>query len=44
MSSPADFPRPSMISVNGVDLEVFEAGHENAGKPLVLCHGWPEHA
>lgn len=44
MSSPADFPQPSMISVNGVDLEVFEAGHENAGKPLVLCHGWPEHA
>jgi pimeloyl-ACP methyl ester carboxylesterase len=33
-----------MISVNGVELEVFEAGRENAGKPIVLCHGWPEHA
>lgn len=33
-----------MISVNGVALEVFEAGKENAGKPIVLCHGFPEHA
>jgi pimeloyl-ACP methyl ester carboxylesterase len=33
-----------MISVNGVRLEVFETGQENAGKPIVLCHGWPEHA
>ena len=38
------FPSPSMISVNGIELEVFEAGRENAGKPIVLCHGWPEHA
>jgi pimeloyl-ACP methyl ester carboxylesterase len=30
--------------VNGVELEVFEAGQENAGNPIVLCHGWPEHA
>ena len=36
-----DFPQPEMIAVNGVELEVFSAG---AGKPLVLCHGWPEHA
>ena len=36
-----DFPSPEMIAVNGVELEVFQAG---AGKPLVLCHGWPEHA
>ena len=42
--NPADFPEPSLISVNGVGLEVFEAGRENAGKPIVLCHGWPEHA
>ncbi len=21
---------------------MFEAGRENAGRPLVLCHGWPE--
>ncbi len=38
------FPKPSLISVNGVTLEVFEAGRHNAGKPIVLCHGWPEHA
>jgi len=30
--------------VNGVELEVFEAGQENTGNPVVLCHGWPEHA
>lgn len=41
---PADFPEPTMISVNGVELEVFEAGRQNAGNPIVLCHGWPEHA
>lgn len=44
MSNPAAFPKPTMIAVNGVELEVFEAGRENAGKPIVLCHGWPEHA
>lgn len=37
-----DFPRPTRVSVNGVELEVFEAGRENAGRPIVLCHGWPE--
>ena len=36
-----DFPQPEMIEVNGVTLEVFSAGQ---GTPLVLCHGWPEHA
>ncbi len=44
MSSPTDFPKPTVVSVNGVELEVFEAGRENAGNPIVLCHGWPEHA
>ncbi len=39
-----DFPKPTLISVNGVELEVFEAGQQNIGKPIVLCHGWPEHA
>ncbi|WP_428673676.1 alpha/beta fold hydrolase [Roseibium sp.] len=39
-----DFPAPTLVSVNGVELEVFEAGRENAGNPIVLCHGWPEHA
>jgi len=44
MSNPIDFPKPKLILVNGVELEVFEAGQENAGNPIVLCHGWPEHA
>ncbi|WFE28233.1 alpha/beta hydrolase [Solwaraspora sp. WMMD791] len=39
-----NFPEPSLVPVNGVKLEVFEAGRRNAGKPIVLCHGWPEHA
>ncbi|GIE99231.1 alpha/beta fold hydrolase [Paractinoplanes rishiriensis] len=39
-----DFPESTLIAVNGVELEVFEAGRRNAGKPIVLCHGWPEHA
>ncbi len=43
MFNPADFPDPTVIPVNGVELEVFEAGQESA-KPIVLCHGWPEHA
>jgi pimeloyl-ACP methyl ester carboxylesterase len=42
MHGPADFPEPSLVSVNGVELEVFEAGRQNAGRPIVLCHGWPE--
>lgn len=44
MFNPTDFPKPTLISVNGVKLEVFEAGRQNTGKPIVLCHGWPEHA
>lgn len=35
------FPKAEIIPVNGIELEVFSAG---AGKPIVLCHGWPEHA
>ena len=42
--NPTEFPKPTMISVNGVELEVFEAGQQNAKKPIVLCHGFPEHA
>lgn len=38
------FPAPTFVDVNGVTLEVFEAGQENKGNPIVLCHGWPEHA
>ena len=44
MTTPTDFPEPTLVPVNGVELEVFEAGRENEGKPIVLCHGWPEHA
>lgn len=44
MFDPSNFPAPTMIPVDGVQLEVFEAGRENAGNPIVLCHGWPEHA
>ena len=40
----SDFPTPTMIEANGVELEVFEAGKENKGNPILLCHGWPEHA
>lgn len=36
------FPLPEMIDTNGITLEVFTAGEK--GKPIVLCHGWPEHA
>lgn len=40
----SDFPTPTLISVNGITLEVFEAGQQNTGNPIILCHGWPEHA
>ncbi|WP_286856995.1 MULTISPECIES: alpha/beta fold hydrolase [Sphingobacterium] len=42
--NPIAFPEATMISVNGVVLEVFEAGQKNSGKPIMLCHGFPEHA
>lgn len=41
MHDPA-FPTPSTITVNGIELEVFEAGQQHTGKPIVLCHGWPD--
>lgn len=44
MTTVTDFPSPSLIALNGIELEVFEAGQENKGNPIVLCHGWPEHA
>ena len=40
--NPTDFPEPTVIAVNGVELEVFEAGRQNAGELIVLCHGWPD--
>lgn len=44
MTYKSNFPKGKLISVNGINLEVFEAGKENKGKPIVLCHGWPQHA
>lgn len=42
--NPIEFPSPTLISINGIVLEVFEAGQQNSDKPIVLCHGFPEHA
>lgn len=39
-----EFPEPRMIPINGIEIEVFESGTQNYGKPVVLCHGFPEHA
>jgi pimeloyl-ACP methyl ester carboxylesterase len=44
MNWPA-YDNPSMIETNGVTLEVYSAGEGSPeGSPIVLCHGWPEHA
>lgn len=37
-----DFPKPEMIDLGDVTLEVFQAGQ--GGMPVLLAHGWPEHA
>lgn len=39
-----DFPKSTLVHVNDIGLEIFEAGQQNVGNPIVLCHGWPEHA
>lgn len=44
MTRTADFPAPTRVALGDAHLEVFEAGRENRGNPIVLCHGWPEHA
>ena len=36
-----DFPAPTMIKTNGMDMVVYEAGPKD-GLPVVLCHGFPE--
>jgi pimeloyl-ACP methyl ester carboxylesterase len=41
-SDQIEFPEPTLISVNNVVLEVFETGRQNSGKPIILCHGFPE--
>ena len=33
------FPKATQIATNGIELEVFSQGQ---GRPVVLCHGWPE--
>ena len=33
------FPPSKRIATNGIELSVHTAGE---GKPIVLCHGWPE--
>lgn len=42
--NPIEFPSPTLISIKGIVLEVFEAGQQNSDKRIVLCHGFPEHA
>ena len=37
----ADFPKPTMIKTNGIDMAVHEMGPKD-GFPVVLCHGFPE--
>lgn len=44
MSHQTAFPSAKIIKVNEIELEVFEAGTHNKGNPIILCHGWPEHA
>jgi pimeloyl-ACP methyl ester carboxylesterase len=43
MHDSTTFPTPTIVRVNDVDLEVFEAGGQG-DPPVVLCHGWPQHA
>ncbi len=43
MFDPTRFPRPTRVPLGDVELEVIEAGPRD-GAPVVLCHGWPEHA
>ena len=35
------FDTPRRIATNGIELTVYEQGPES-GKPIVLCHGFPE--
>ena len=40
MTRSTDFPIAEKIVTNGIELSVHSAGQP--GKPIVLCHGWPE--
>jgi len=35
------FPVPERIATNGVELDTYTMGPAS-GRPIVLCHGWPE--
>ena len=37
----SDFPQPTMVKTNGIDMAVYEMGPKD-GFPVVLCHGFPE--
>lgn len=39
-----NFPKANIISLNEINLEVFEAREKSSTKAIVLCHGFPEHA
>ena len=39
-STSSTFPKPQQIATNGVELSVHIAG--KPGRPILLCHGWPE--
>lgn len=41
MSVPG-WPEPSFVQTNGIRMAVYEGGADNAGVPIVLCHGFPE--
>ena len=43
MTTENAFASPQMIPTNGIELEVFVAGPDD-GPPVIMCHGWPEHA
>lgn len=36
-----DFPEPSLVKLDDIELALYEAG-DPAGRPIVLCHGFPE--
>jgi pimeloyl-ACP methyl ester carboxylesterase len=36
-----DFPEPTIVRTNGIDMAVYESGPKD-GLPVVLCHGFPE--
>ena len=38
MEKGTGFPESTIVPVNRVELEVFEAGQETSGNPIVLCH------